>query len=139
MNKKVSKYLKLGVVLIIVFGFIWFLVISPMKIFHDNEKALEEAAKRYFELNSSELPTGSRVKTITLQQLYHKSFIKKDFMVPYSNKTCSVTDSWVKVRRVDGNYKYYIYLKCGILSSNVDHTGPTIKLNGDVDLDIMVK
>jgi len=134
MNKKVSKYLKLGVVLIIVFGFIWFLVISPMKIFHDNEKTLEEAAKRYFELNSSELPTGSRVKTITLQQLYHKSFIKKDFMVPYSNKTCSVTDSWVKVRRVDGNYKYYIYLKCGILSSNVDHTGPTIKLNGDVDL-----
>ena len=134
MNKKVSKYLKLGVVLLIIVGFVWFLVIYPMKTFHENERDLEAAAKRYFELNSSELPTGSRVKTVTLQQLYHKSFIKKDFMIPYSKKTCSVTNSWVKVKRVDGDYKYYTYLECGVLSSNVDHTGPVIKLNGDTEI-----
>ena len=134
MNKKVSKYLKLGVVLLIIVGFVWFLVIYPMKTFHENERELEAAAKRYFELNSSELPTGSRVKTVTLQQLYHKSFVKKDFMVPYSKKTCSVTNSWVKVKRADGDYKYYTYLECGALSSNVDHTGPVIKLNGDTEI-----
>ena len=134
MNKKVSRYLKLGVVLLIIIGFIWFLVIYPMKYFHDNERELEAAAKRYFELNSSELPTGSRVKTVTLQQLYHKSFLKKDFMVPYSKKTCSVTNSWVKVKKIDGNYKYFTYLECGFLSSNVDHTGPVIKLNGDTEI-----
>ena len=113
MNKKVSRYLKLGVVLLIIIGFIWFLVIYPMKNFHDNERELEAAAKRYFELNSSELPTGSRVKTVTLQQLYHKSFLKKDFMVPYSKKTCSVTNSWVKVKKIDGNYKYFTYFTNG--------------------------
>lgn len=134
MNKKVSKYLKLGVVLLIIVGFVWFLVIYPMKTFHENERDLEAAAKRYFELNSSELPTGSRVRTVTLQQLYHKAFIKKDFMIPYSKKTCSVTKSWVKVKRVNGEYKYYTYLECGVLSSNVDHTGPVIKLNGDTEI-----
>ena len=59
MQKYVGK-VKFLIVLAIVGTFVWFLVISPMITFHNNEKKLEEAAKRYFELNQNELPTGQR-------------------------------------------------------------------------------
>ena len=124
------KKLKFLVVIAIVVGFVWFLVISPMKTFHSNEKKLEDAARRYFELHEDALPTGERVKTVTLQYLFHNSYIKEDIFVPYTNKVCSLTDSWVKVRKENGEYKYYTYLECGVLSSNVDHKGPEIQLNG---------
>ena len=32
--------------------------------------------------------------------------------------------------------RYYTYLKCGIISSNVDHKGPEITLNGDDEVNI---
>ena len=121
MDKKILGKMKLAVTVIVVLGFVWFLIISPMRTFHQNEKKLEQAAKRYFELNSSQLPVGDRVKTISLQTLYHKSYLEEDIFIPYTKKTCSVTDSWVKVKQINGEYKYYVYLQCGILSSNVDH------------------
>ncbi len=138
MNKKVVKNLKLVVTLAILFCFVWFLIISPMLTFHDNERTLEEAARRYFELNQNELPTGERVKTLSLNTLYHKSFLKKDLFIPLTKKTCSVDNSWVKVRKENNEYKYYVYLECGMLTSNVDHKGPEITLNGEdaVTLDV---
>ena len=41
-----------------------------------------------------------------------------------------------KVRQEDGEYKYYTYLKCGAISSIVDHDGPKITLNGDDEITI---
>lgn len=136
MNKKVTKNIKLLITLLIVFGLVWFLVVSPMMTFHKNEKAMEDAAKRYFEINASELPTGERIKTLSLKTLYQKAFLKEDLKVPYSGKRCSVSDSWVKVKRVENDYEYYTYLKCGLLSSTVDHKGPEIKLNGETEMTI---
>ena len=130
MQKGVAKKLKLLITVVIVVGFVWFLVVSPMITFHNNEKKLENAAKRYFELNSNELPTGERIKTVGLNTLYHKSFIEGDLYIPYSHKTCSIENSWVKVKKVNNEYKYYTYLECGILSSTIDHKGPEITLNG---------
>ncbi len=138
MNKKILGKLKLAVTVVVILCFVWFLIIFPMKVFHQNEKKLEKAAKRYFELNSTQLPIGDRVKTVSLKTLYHKSFIEGDIFVPYTKKTCSVTNSWVKVKKVQGEYKYYTYLECGVLSSNVDHRGPEIKLNGDTEATINV-
>lgn len=129
MNKEMLKKIKLAITVALILVFVWFLIISPMITFHKNEKSLEEAARRYFELYSSELPTGEKVKTVTLKTLYHKAFIKSDLYIPYTNKTCSVENSWVKVRKVNGEYKYYTYLECGVLSSTVDHNGPVITLN----------
>lgn len=131
MNKEIIKKIKLVVTVILILIFVWFLIVSPMITFHNNEKKLEDAAKRYYELNSNELPTGERVKTLSLKKLYHKSFIKGDLFIPYTKKTCSIENSWVKVRRENGEYKYYTYLECGVLSSTVDHKGPVITLNGD--------
>ena len=136
MNKEVLKKIKLIITVVLILAFVWFLIISPMITFHNNEKNLEDAAKRYFELNSNELPSGENVKTVTLKTLYHKAFIKNDLYIPYTSKTCSIENSWVKVKRVNGEYKYYTYLECGVLSSTVDHKGPVITLNGDESISI---
>lgn len=136
MSDSIKSKIKFVVTLVIIALFLWFLVISPMIVFHGNEKKLEAAARRYYELNSNELPTGERVKTLELGALYSKSFLKDDFKVPYTNKVCSLEDSWVKVRRENGEFKYYVYLDCGVLNSTIDHKGPEIKLNGDSEVTV---
>ena len=136
MSDKLKRTIKILIVVVIVVLFLWFLVISPYITFKKNENMMEKAAKRYYELNSTELPTGKRIATVNLQTLYHKSYLKEDFYVPYTNKVCSVTESWVKVKKVSGEYKYYTYLKCGALTSNIDSKGPDIKLKGSDEITI---
>ena len=135
MNKLI-KWLKLLIVFAIIVAFTWFLVLSPIITFHNNEKKVEDAARRYYEINSEMLPTGERVKTLPLLTLYHKAFLEGDIYSPYSKKVCSGEKSWVKVKKVDGEYKYYVYLDCGLLKSKVDHEGPVIKLNGDSNITV---
>lgn len=135
-DKNFIKYLKISVVVIVIALFLWFLVIHPLITFRGYEKDIEAAAKRYYEINAGELPTGTRVKTLSVQKLFDQSYLKEDFYVPFSKKPCSITDSWVKVRQENGEYRYYTYLKCGIISSNVDHKGPEITLNGDDEVTI---
>ena len=130
MQSKNLKGIKLIAILVVAGLLVWFLGISPRLKFRENEKTLEDAARRYFELNSEQLPTGQRVKTLSLNTLYKKAYLKEDFKVPYSSKLCSLEKSWVKVRRENGEYKYYVYLDCGIFQSAIDHTGPQIKLKG---------
>lgn len=131
MEKKIIRNIKILIVVALIAAFVWFIVVSPMITFHKNEESLENAAKRYFEINKEQLPTGERVKTVTLKELYNDSYLKEDFYSPYSKKSCSITNSWVKVRRENNEFKYYVYLDCGILNSKIDHDGPDIKLNGD--------
>lgn len=138
MNNNIIKKIKFLVSIAIVVLFVWFLVIYPMITFHNNEKELENAAKRYYELNSNQLPIGERVKTLSLSVLYKGAYLKHDFKVPYTNKMCSVEKSWVKIKKVDGEYKYYVFLDCGILKSSIDHKGPDIKLNGSNKMTINV-
>jgi len=136
MQKNYMKIIRLVVVFAIVGAFIWFLVLSPMITFRNNENVLKDAAIRYFELNKEQLPTGERVKTLSLNTLYKKSYLKEDFKAPYSNNLCSLEKSWVKVRRENGEYKYYVYLDCGFMKSSVDHTGPQIKLSGQENITV---
>lgn len=130
MNKKLIKYLKIIITVVIVALFVWFVIIWPMYTFKQDEKTLEDAARRYYELNRTELPTGSRIATVSMQTLYHKAYLKEDFYIPYTEEPCDLKESWVKVKNEDGEYKYYTYLKCGALKSNIDNKGPEIKLNG---------
>ena len=135
-KKKAMKYLKLVIVIAVLALFLWFLVINPLITFKGYEKEVENAARRYFEINERELPTGTRIKTISVQKLFDQSYLKEDFYVPLSKKPCSITESWVKVRKEEGEYKYYTYLKCGVISSLIDHKGPEITLNGDEEITI---
>lgn len=133
MQKGIVRTIKLLVVIVIAGVFLWYLVISPMITFKQNETKLEEAARRYYELNPDKLPTGERVQTLSLSTLYKQSYLKEDFYAPHSNQICSIEDSWVKVRKVNNEYKYYVYLQCGLITSKVDHKGPQIKLNGNME------
>ena len=133
-NQKADNLIKRAqfIALIIAVGFlVWYFVISPSIAFKQSEKLLEEAGKKYFDFNYTQLPTGERVATVTLQELFHKSFMKEDIYIPNTKEPCSLTESWVKVRREKGEYKYYTYLKCGIRKSSVDHEGPEITLKGE--------
>lgn len=130
MKKKALKYIKILIVVVIVALFVWFVIINPLYKFNKYESELEAAAKKYFDLNQTELPTGSRVATVTMQTLYHKAYLQEDFYIPYTDEPCDLTESWVKVKKVNGEYKYYTYLQCGALKSKVDNKGPEIKLNG---------
>ena len=136
MNQKNFKKIKFLVILGVLVALAWILVINPKLTLQKNEKIIENAAKRYFELYSNELPSGTRVRTLSLQKLYDAGLIEGDIFVPLSKKTCSNTNSWAKVRRENGEYKYYVYLECGRYKSNIDHKGPVIKLNGDEEISI---
>ena len=138
MDKKVIKYLKIAVVIVVVALLLWVFVINPLLTFKGYESQTIEAAKRYYEINARELPTGTRVKTLSVQELFDQKYLKEDFYIPFSKKPCSITESWVKVRKEDNEYKYYTYLKCGIISSTVDHRGPDISLSGEEKMTLEV-
>lgn len=132
------KRIKLLITIAIIAFFVWFLVLSPMITFRKNEKKIENAARRYFEFHDEELPTGERVKTLSLSVLYKQSYLKENILAPISNKACSIENSWVKVKKENGNYKYYTFLDCGAMTSTVDHKGPVIKLKGENEIAVSI-
>lgn len=134
MTESTKRLLRIIITIIIVAGFTYFLVISPLIQFKKNENKMLEAAKRYYELNPTKLPTGKRLGTVTLKELYKESYLKEDLYTPLTTNACSINNSWVKVKQVDGEYKYYVYLECGVFKSSSDHTGPKITLKGDKEI-----
>lgn len=134
LSEKNKKLIKIAVTCIIIILIVWFLILNPYLKFKSQEKTMTDAGKRYYEVNSKMLPTGEKIGTVTLEKLYDKDYISEDLKIPYSKKICDSKTSWVKVKKVKGEYKYYSYLKCGVFSSNVDHKGPTITLKGDEEV-----
>ena len=136
MSDKNKKMITISLIVAIVVVLVWLLIISPLIQFKKSEKIVLDAGKRYFEVNSTQLPTGNRVKTIPLKVLYNKDFIQDDIKVPNSNNTCSENQSFVKVKKNGNDYNYIVYLKCGLYSSKVDHSGPRINLKGEESITI---
>lgn len=129
-NKKNEKIIKMVVTVIVIALLVWFIIINPLLKFKSMENKLLESSKRYFEINTSMLPTGTKIKKISLQTLYDKDFIQEDLRAPYTNKYCDAENSWVRVSKDGNDYKYNVYLECGIFKSKTDHKGPEINLNG---------
>lgn len=136
MSEKNKKKITISLIVVIAVALIWFLIISPLIEFKKSEKEVLNAGKRYFEVNKTYLPTGNRIKTISLKTLYNKDFIKEDIKVPNSSSMCDENESWVKVQKKNNEYNYNVYLKCGIYSSKVDHKGPTITLKGKNEITV---
>ena len=135
-KQKIIKIVGVVLVVVIIILLIWFIFLYPRKVFRDNEKVFNEAGLRYYQINNSYLPKDEgRVISVSLDTL-----IKQDYLdglyVPYSNKLCDLKESNVKAVKKDGDYQYYTYLKCGKYESDVDHEGPVIELNGDMDVTI---
>lgn len=136
MSEKNKKKITISLIVVIAVALIWFLIISPLIEFKKSENEVLNAGKRYFEVNKTYLPTGNRIKTISLKTLYNKDFIKEDIKVPNSSSMCDENESWVKVQKKNNEYNYNVYLKCGIYSSKVDHKGPTITLKGENEITV---
>lgn len=135
-NEKNKKKIKIAVTCLIIVLIIWFVILNPLLKFNNMEKKVLEAAERYYEISPKLLPTGEKISTVSLQKLYEKDYISSDLKVPYSSKLCDSKTSWIKVKKDNGEYKYYVYLKCGVFSSNIDHDGPTINLKGEEEITI---
>ena len=127
-GKKSHVFRNLVIIVVFILLF-YFILLKPYLTFKSNEKTLMNAGMRYFDLNEDKLPTGKRVSTVTLQELATSKYVESDFYEPFSKKLCSITKSWVKVKKEGSSYKYYTYLDCGVVSSTgVDHTGPVLTL-----------
>lgn len=134
LNEKRKNKIILVVGILIVLLLIWFIFISPYVTFKSREKEVLNGAKRYYEINTSKLPTGTKLATLSLKTLYDKDFVDSSPNSVYATNKCNVDKSFVKVRRENGQYKYYVYLECGMLKSSVDHEGPSIKLKGSEEI-----
>ena len=135
-KNKIIKIVIVVVVIIVLVLLLWFLYFYPNKVFRENERLLEEAGKRYYEINSTRLPNEEgRVISVSLDTL-----IKQDYLdglyEAYGNKVCDLNESNVKAVNKDGDYTYYTYLKCGNHESKVDHDGPVITLNGSKNMTV---
>lgn len=135
-KNKIIKIVIVVVVIIVLALLLWFLYFYPNKVFRENERLLEEAGKRYYEINSTRLPNEEgRVISVTLNTLVKQKYLDGLYEA-YGNKLCDLNESNVKAVNKDGDYTYYTYLKCGNHESKVDHDGPVITLNGSKNMTV---
>jgi len=128
-NKKYLIILVIGF-LFILSGYIsWEIYFSKIEIFKSEEKKMQQAAERYYSFRKQYLPKEGEVRQVDLKTLY-ENVEMDDLYIPKTKKTCSL-DSWVRVYKKDGEYKYITYLECGKYKSKIDHEGPKVILNGD--------
>ena len=129
-NIKDEKKLRIVIIVIVVVVLLGFIVVNPLLKFKKMEKQVLDASKRYYEINENQLPTGNKIKKVTLRTLYDKDYIDSSLNIPFTNKSCNLENSFVRVTKLDAEYKYNVYLECGIFRSSTDHKGPVIKLKG---------
>ena len=84
-KEQLIKKIRIVVTCLIVFLFIWFFLIFPLGSFNKNENLMVEAAKRYYELNPSKLPSEGNVSTVELTKLYSKNYLDALY-IPYTKK-----------------------------------------------------
>lgn len=134
MEEKNMKKIKLFITVVIIGLVVWFIVIYPLLKFKSMENKMIEATKRYFEINESKLPRGTKSKKVSLDTLYKKDFLMEDLRAPYTNSFCNSEASWGRVSKKNDDYEYSVYLNCGVFKSKIDYKGPKIKLNGDDEI-----
>lgn len=135
-KQKLKKTIILAVTVLIVLYILWDLLLYPHHAFRRNEKILSEAGKRYFEINSRNLPTDvGRVSTVSLETLIKQKYLDE---LKIKNNLCDIRKSNVKMKNESSGQSYYTYLKCDNRHSNIDHTGPYIKLNGSNKMTVSV-
>lgn len=134
-KKKMVKTITI-IALAVATGFlIWKIIVYPLIDFYKKEKELTKAGEEYFERNTSLKPDEGEVSTVTLETLIKQKYIIS-MRSTYGKKGCDYKNSWVKLKRKEGEYKYITNLQCGTMKSTVDNEGPTIKLKGKEEIEI---
>lgn len=121
-----------GLIFIITF-ILWELLFSKYYLFRQEENIFLDAVKEYYQYRPELLPDKGEIREITLEKMFLENRIESLY-IPNTKDICD-TNSWVRVyHNENGEYEYYVYLKCGKYESNIDHEGPTIELNGDEEI-----
>ncbi len=137
LTEKQKKYLKLlGIILgiVVLLAIVFLFLIYPHVVFATYERKLEDAAKRYYEVNYNVLKKDG-FRTLTYEELYDQKYIE-ELQIPFRSGICDLKSSWVKTDTEDGKTTYYVYLQCGKIGSNIDHVGPVITLNGQETVEV---
>lgn len=137
--KKYKKQISISVVVlavIVVLILAWCFIINPFLTFKTHEKNFYTSIKDYYENYSTYMPKSGSYTTVSLQNAYDRGIINKTIFIPNSTKMCSSENSWVRIFNNSGDYTYYTYLECGMYKSNIDHTGPSIELNGGNEIQL---
>ncbi len=136
MNTKIDLKYKILFVLIIIIILGYIFVLKPFLTFRKMEEKFLDSGKRYYEINSSKLPTGKRINKLYLKELYDKSFVEEDYKKLIIDNKCSLENSFIRVYKKDNNYNYDAYLECCMWKSKIDHEGPVINLNGNDEINL---
>ena len=130
-RKKILKIFLAGAVGVFLLLFFFFCYLFPSVQFKKNEKIFFQAGKRYFEINQSMFPKEEgRILSVSLETLIKQKYLETELSLPYSNESCDIKQSTVRVKNTKNGKKYYTYLKCQSFESDIDHIGPKITLNG---------
>ena len=129
-KKKIIRIVVIALIIVAILLLVWFLFIYPRVVFRENESKLAAAGERYYQINRSYLPSEKgRVVSVSLNTLVKQEYL--DGLYTAYGKLCDLNESNVKVVNDGEDNKYYTYLKCGNMESNVDHEGPVITLKGE--------
>ena len=135
-KKKIIRIAVIVVVVVIIALLVWFLYFYPRNVFRNNERLLQEAGERYYEINRTLLPKEEgRVISVSLDTLVKQEYLEGLYEA-YGNKLCDLNNSNVKAVNKNGDLEYYTYLKCGSFESDVDHDGPVITLKGSKNMTV---
>lgn len=134
-KKKVNKTVTIVIAVAVILFIVWFVIVYPLIDFNKKEQSVLDASKKYYEKNSNLVPDEGEMSTVTLRTLLSQKYVST-IKSTYGAEYCDVDQSWVKVKRKNGNYDYYVYLDCGKMKSNIDHEGPVIKLKGKEEIEI---
>lgn len=128
-DNKVKKIVIISSFVIVILVLVWFLIIYPLIDFSGKEDKLLNAAKAYYEKNAEALPNEGTTTRVSMDKLVNQKYLEP-LTTTYGSKRCNEENSWVRVKKANGEYEYSVYLECGNMKSSGDHEGPTIKLNG---------
>ena len=129
-KKKIIRIVVIALIIVAILLLVWFLFIYPRVVFRENESKLVAAGERYYQINRSYLPSEKgRVVSVSLNTLVKQEYL--DGLYTAYGKLCDLNESNVKVVNDGEDNKYYTYLKCGNMESDVDHEGPVITLKGE--------
>lgn len=135
-KKKIIRISVIIIIIAVIALLVWFLYFYPRNVFRNNERLLQEAGERYYEINRARIPKEEgRVISVSLDTLVEQEYLDGLYEA-YGNKSCDRDQSNVKAVSKDGEFQYYTYLKCGSLESDVDHEGPVITLNGSKNMTV---
>lgn len=132
-NLKISLIVAgIGIVTCLIGYLSWVFFFSSYAAFQEEEELFREEVERYYQYRTELLPKEGDTREITLAKLLSENRIQ-GLYIPKTDKVCDDT-SWVRVYNDGGEYKYFVYLKCGRYESAVDHEPPVIELNGDQEI-----